>query len=156
MLNVPTGYLDEGTYTIEVTTKTGEVLSRSRQQRNASTEAYVASYLANRQRILDSFGPTSWPTLASLGGPDAYYVYRLGKARSLREFNTQQLAWWDNIYIQRARGVDEQAGRNKGAVTLPFELEPGTSYGHFVEITDGNVQSDANICVFQPHYFFTA
>jgi hypothetical protein len=156
MLNVPTGYMAEGTYTIEVTTKTGEVVSRSREQRSASTESFVSSYLANKERILDSFGPTSWSTLASYGGPDAYYVYRLAKAASLRDFDTQRLLWWDNIYIQRARGIDEQAGLNRSAVTLPFELESGRSYGHFVEITDGNVQSEANICVFQPHHFFQA
>lgn len=154
MLNVPAGFLAEGTYTIEVVTKDGQVLSRSREQRDAPSRAVVDSYLAHRERL--AYTLTSWTTLAELGGPDAYYVYRLAKARSLREFDTQRLLWWDNIYIRRARGVEPQAGLNKGAVDLPIELTPGESYGLFVEITDGNVQSDANICIFQPHRFLVA
>ncbi|MFD0591895.1 hypothetical protein ACFQZ4_04440 [Catellatospora coxensis] len=48
------------------------------------------------------------------------------------------------------------AGLNKGSVDLPIELTPGNTYGLFVEITDGNAQGEANICVFQPHRFLTA
>ena len=69
------------------------------------------------------------------------------------EFDTQKLAWWDNIYVQRMRG-DAKAGINRGEVVITSELKPKTSYGYFVEITDGNVQEEANICIFQPHQFF--
>ncbi|MEU8001864.1 hypothetical protein AB0B66_11940 [Catellatospora sp. NPDC049111] len=154
MLNVPAGFLAEGTYTIEVTTKDGEVLTRSREQRSAPSRAIVDSYLAHRDRM--AYTLTSWSTLAEFGGPDAYYVYRLAQAASLREFDTQQLLWWDNIYIRRARGVEPLAGLNKGSVDLPIELTPGETYGLFVEITDGNAQGEANICVFQPHRFLVA
>ncbi len=154
MVNVPKGFLPEGVYVIEVTTKDGQVLSKSRRQRNRPSDELVTSYLVHRDRLI--FTPTTWSTLNAFGGPDAYYVYRLAKGGSLREFDTQHLLWWDNIYIQRARGIDPKAGLNKTSVEPPVAFSPGHSYGYFVEITDGNVQNDANICIFQPHRFFTA
>ncbi|MFD0203431.1 MULTISPECIES: hypothetical protein [Saccharothrix] len=68
----------------------------------------------------------------------------------------QGCGWWDNIYLDAVGSGDATTGLDRGSVTLPVALEPGRSYGYFVEITDGNVQRDANICVFQPHQFFTA
>lgn len=93
---VPAGFLAEGTYTIGVTTKDRQLLTRSREQRSAPSRAIVDSYLADRDRM--AYTLTSWSTLAEFGGPDAYYVYRLAQAASLREFDTQKLLWWDNIF----------------------------------------------------------
>ncbi|QFZ21416.1 hypothetical protein [Saccharothrix syringae] len=173
MHNIPTGYLPEGEYTIEVTAKDGTVTSRSRYQRAAPTRALVPVYRENRDRILDAFTPSrsrepgpgtrldafrcAWATLRDFAGPaaDAYYVFRLARGGTLREFDTQKLTWWDNIYVDAARSGDRTNGLNRGEVTVGTPLEPGTSYGYFVEITDGNVQGDANLCIFQPHQFFT-
>ncbi len=38
---------------------------------------------------------------------------------------------------------------------MAAELKPDTTYAYFVEITDSNVQSETNICIFQPHQVFT-
>ncbi|TQM85103.1 hypothetical protein FHX81_7573 [Saccharothrix saharensis] len=167
MVNLPTGYLPEGEYTIEVTAKDGTVGSRSRVQRQESTDRIVPAYREHRARLLDSFTPSrtaepagpveriGWRTLAGLGGPDAYYVFRLAEGGTLREFDTQRLVWWDNIYLDAVRSGEPTTGLNRGEVIPPVALEPGKSYGYFVEITDGNVQRDADLCVFQPHQFFT-
>ncbi|HLU97665.1 MAG TPA: hypothetical protein VKZ89_12565 [Thermobifida alba] len=171
MVNLSTGFLPEGEYTIEVTCTDGTVLTRSRTQRQDSTEALVSAYRDNRQRMLDSFTPSgrgrlpegtaltglecSWSTLRELAGQDAYYIYRLAEGGSAREFDTQNLTWWDNIFMQRLRGGDVAAGLNRGGVTVPEELEPDTTYAYFVEVTDANVQSETNICIFQPHQVFT-
>ena len=66
-----------------------------------------------------------------------------------REFDTQNLTWWDNIFFQKLRG-DATAGLNGTASPWP-QLKPDTTYAYFVEITDSNVQSETNICIFQPH-----
>lgn len=167
MVNLPTGYLPEGEYTIEVTAKDGSVTSRSRVQRQEPTDRIVPVYRENRAKVLDAFTPSrtaeptgavrrvDWLTLDELGGPDAFYVFRLAEGGTLREFDTQRLLWWDNIYLDAVRSGEPTTGLNRGGVALPVPLDPGRSYGYFVEITDGNVQSDANICVFQPHQFFT-
>jgi hypothetical protein len=157
MVNVATGYLAEGDYTVEVTLRTGETLSQTRTQRGLPGAALVSAYLENREKLLSSFaGPGSWSTLADLGGPDAYYVYRLAEGAGPDEFDIQHLVWWDNIFIQRARGTDDQAGLNRGQVTARPTLRAATAYTWFVEITDANVQSETNICILQPHQTFTA
>jgi hypothetical protein len=171
MVNLPTGFMDEGEYTIEVTCKDGTVLAKSRVQDNGSADAVVSAYTGHRAEIRASFSPSgdrplpagapltgvrsSWATLRDLADVDAYYIYRIAEASSAREFDTQRLVWWDNIFIQRAGGGEAGAGRNRGEVAIGTELRPGTSYGYFVEITDGNVQGETNVCVFQPHQFFT-
>lgn len=170
MLNMATGYMREGEYTIEVKCKSGEVLKMSRVQRNAPGEAAIAAYKKNKGKILESYDPSrvrpfergsltdvklSWSTLADLGGPDAFYVTRLNEGSSTIQADVQKLVWWDNIYIQRIRTNDPKAGENRGEVTVTTELKPKTSYAYFVEITDGNVQRDANYCIFQPHQIFT-
>jgi len=96
----------------------------------------------------------SWKTLSHFGGVDAYYVFRLAEASTSREFDAHNLAWFDNIYLQRLRTGDVLAGFNRGEVVVETELKPATSYGYFVEITDANVAGEANICFFQPHQFF--
>ncbi|AAZ57085.1 hypothetical protein Tfu_3052 [Thermobifida fusca YX] len=170
MVNLATGFLPEGEYTIEVTGKDGTVDRRSRMQRQESTDALVPAYREHRQQILNSFAPSgrqrlpegtaltdlvcSWRTLKELAGRDAYYIYRLAEGGSAREFDTQNLTWWDNIFFQKLRG-DATAGLNRDSVTVAAELKPDTTYAYFVEITDSNVQSETNICIFQPHQVFT-
>ncbi|MFJ6676631.1 hypothetical protein ACIQMJ_36495 [Actinosynnema sp. NPDC091369] len=58
MVNLPTGYLPEGEYTIEVTAKDGAVTRRSRVQRQESTDRIVPVYREHRARLLDSFTPS--------------------------------------------------------------------------------------------------
>lgn len=170
MVNLPTGFMEAGEYTIEIRCTDGSVVKKSRIQKNAPSEAVVDAYVKNRQILYDSFSPSeknplppgapleniscSWSTLKDVAGPDCYYVYRLAEASTSMEFDTQNLAWFDNIYIQRLRDNDETAGFNKNGVTVGTALKPETSYGYFVEITDANIAGEANICIFQPHQFF--
>ncbi|WP_150236487.1 hypothetical protein [Nocardiopsis quinghaiensis] len=169
MVNLPTGFLAEGEYTIEVRGTDGSVQTRSRHQDGGVSRRLVEHYTAHRDEVLASFTPSggeeladvpevgglhcSWRTLDQLGGPEAYYIHRLSKGASAREFDTQNLTWWDNIFVQRMHGHAE-AGRGRGQVQVGAGLEPGTSYAYFVEITDANVQGETNICVFQPHQVF--
>ncbi len=171
MINLSTGFMKEGEYVVEVTCKNGDVIRKTRMQKNAISDSTVSVYLKNRQKIYDSFSPSktkpmpqraslkdvkcSWLTLKDVGDLDAFYVYRIAKGGSSAEADTQKLVWWDNIYIQRVYNNDLKAGLNRGQVTVTNELQPKTTYAYFVEITDGNVQSDANICIFQPHQVFT-
>lgn len=170
MVNLSTGFMKEGEYTIEVKCKNGDVLKKSRIQNNDPSDALVASYLKNRDRILKSFSPSQtkqlsrktplkdirvkWATLKSLGGVDAFYIFRLSEGKTARDFNTQKLVWWDNLFIQRMRG-NKNAGLNRGEVVIDIPLKPQTSYVYFVEITDSNVMGDTNICIFQPHQIFS-
>ena len=170
MVNLPTGFMEEGDYTIEIRCKDGSVVKKSRIQKNAPSEALVDAYVKNWQVIYDSFSPSkknplppdaslenircTWSTLKDMAGVDCYYVYRLAEASTSMEFDTQNLTWFDNIYIQRLRDNDDTAGLNKNGVTIGTSLKPKTSYGYFVEITDANIAGEANICIFQPHQFF--
>ncbi|MCX7982719.1 MAG: hypothetical protein N2572_07415 [Syntrophales bacterium] len=170
MVNLPKGFLEEGEYTIEVKLKDGRVVKKSRYQKRAPSEALVNSYVKYREDIYASFSPSkakplpmgtslanirvSWTPLKSLGGIDAFYVFRLAEASNSREFDAHNLVWFDNIYLQRLRTGDVTAGLNRGEVVVETELKPSTSYGYFVEITDANVAGEANICIFQPHQFF--
>ena len=168
MVNLDTGFMKEGKYTIEVTCKDGKVESMSREQKSAPTRAIVSAYTRSREAILDSFTPSSkhpfnaesglrdvpvsWSSLKALAGQDAYYIYRLSEGRSGKEFNTQKLVWWDNIFVQR--GSTPDAGKNRDRVVLDTELKKGTPYVYFVEVTDSNAMGETNICVFQPHQTF--
>lgn len=168
MVNLDTGFMKEGKYTIEVRAKDGSIHSMSRQQDNAPSRALVSAYLRNRDSILASFAPSakhpfekgqnlrnvrvSWSTLKSLGGPDSYSIYRLSEGRSGKEFNTQKLVWWDNIFVQRGTAPD--AGKNRNQVVMDTELKAGTNYVYFVEVTDSNAMGQTNICIFQPHQTF--
>jgi hypothetical protein len=166
MVNLPTGFMKEGEYTIEVKCKNGEVVKKSRIQNNVPSKALVASYLKNRKKIYNSFAPSTskkisaktplkdikitWSTLKKLRGVDAYYIFRLSEGKVSREFNTQKLVWWDNVFVQRLRG-NKDAGLNRGEVVIDTELKPKTSYVYFVEITDSSIMTATNICIFQPH-----
>ncbi|HPD56854.1 MAG TPA: hypothetical protein P5294_07450 [Smithellaceae bacterium] len=170
MINLPTGFMKEGEYTIEVTCKDGTVVKKSRMQKSAPSQAMVSSYLKHRDQILDSFTPSrknplkpgaalknikcSWKTLKDVDNHDAFYVYRLAQCTKPKEFDGNQLVWFDNIYTQRLFQNQPKAGLNRGEVVIETDLKPNTSYGYFVEITDGNIAGDANICIFQPHQFF--
>lgn len=170
MVNLPDGFLKEGEYTIEVTCKDGKVDTKSRVQKNAPSDILVEAYTKNWDRIFESFSPSrksqpkdlpkkdvklSWSTLKDVAGVDAFYVTRLAEASIPKEFDGNNLALFDNIYTQRLYSKDPSAGKNRHQVVVDKELRPQTDYGYFVEITDANVGGDANICIFQPHQFFT-
>lgn len=91
--------------------------------------------------------------MKDLGGPDAHYIFRLSIGGSAREFDTQNLTWWDNIFVEHMRG-NADAGLNRSSVRVGADLVADTPYAYFVEATDSNVQSETNICLFQPHQYF--
>lgn len=169
MVNLDTGFMPEGEYTIEVKCKNGETVTMSRYQKDAPGKALVSAYEKARSAIFDSYRPgngetlpagtglkdieVKWTPLSELAGQDAYYIFRLSQGRSPKEFDTQNLAWWDNIFLQRMAG-NAKAGLNKDGVTITNELKPETSYVHFTEITDSNAMGETNICIFQPHQTF--
>ncbi|WP_017570360.1 hypothetical protein [Nocardiopsis halotolerans] len=169
MVNLPTGFLPEGEYTIEVRGTDGSVQTRSRHQDGGASRRLVEHYTSHRDTLLASFTPSggreltdvpevgelrcSWQTLDRTGGPDAYYIHRLSRGSSAREFDTQNLTWWDNIFVQRMRGLAD-AGLNRSEVQVGAGLEADTAYAYFVEITDANAQGETNVCVFQPHQVF--
>lgn len=170
MYNIPTGFMEEGKYTIEITGKDGNVVSKSRIQNNAPSDAAVEAYLKNYDQIYESFSPSKtkplaagsslkdlklqWSTLKDVADLDAFYVFRLAQAATPMEFDGNNLAWFDNIYLERLRGNALDAGKNRNEVVVGAELKPNSDYGYFVEITDANIGGEANICIFQPHQFF--
>ena len=170
MINLPTGFMKEGEYTIEVKCKDGQVEKKSRVQKNGPSEAMVSSYLKHWDKIYHSFSPSKtkpmpsgaplknikcrWSTLKDVDKFDAFYVYRLAEGASSKEFDTQKLIWFDNIYLQRIGNNDPKAGQNRSEVIVGQELKPKKSYAYFVEITDSNIGGEANICIFQPHQIF--
>jgi hypothetical protein len=169
MVNLDTGFMEEGKYTIEVKCRDGSVRHMSREQKNAPSEKLLAAYLKNREQIMTSHAPSkfhpfaprasrrdisvSWRPLSELAGQDAFYIFRLSKGRSGKEFDTQNLVFWDNIFVQRM--TQPEAGKNRGSVIVRTELAPETSYVYFVEVTDSNAMGQTNLCIFQPHQVFT-
>ncbi len=170
MVNLATGFLKEGEYTIEVRCKNGDVVKKSRIQNNVPSDIIVSAYLKHKDAMYNSYSlsktkklsataplkdiKVTWSTLKDLDGVDATYIYRLTEGRSGKEFNTQKLVWWDNVFVQRMRG-NKDSGLNRGEVIMDTQLKPKTSYVYFVEITDGNIMGATNICIFQPHQIFT-
>lgn len=170
MVNLPTGFLKEGEYTIEVTCKDGKADKKSRVQDNRPSDEAVECYIKNREEVFGSFAPSqksplaadaglndiklNWKTLKDVGGPDSFYVTRVAEASTSREFDGNNLTYFDNIYLERLIKKDLAAGQNRNEVTINKELKPDTDYGYFVEITDANVGGEANICIFQEHQFF--
>lgn len=170
MVNLPTGFMKEGEYTIEVKAKEGKGDKKSRIQRSAPSDAAVSAYLKNHEQIFNSFFPSktksisagaplsnikySWSTLKDVADLDAFYVFRLAQASIPTEFDGNNLTWFDNIYLQRIMKNDPKSGLNRNEVIVKKELKPKTPYGYFVEITDSNISGEANICIFQPHQFF--
>jgi hypothetical protein len=170
MINLDTGFMPEGTYEIEVVGRDGTRTSKSRLQRTAPGAALVSAYKENRQRIYDSFSPgqgaelapaaprsqvaVKWSSLKELAGQDAYYIFRVSQGASIKEFDTQRLTWWDNIFLQRA--ANPTAGLNRDQVAIGAELTSGKPYVYFTEITDSNAMGETNMCIFQPHQSFRA
>lgn len=168
MVNLDAGFMKEGVYEIEVQCKDGNVVSKARRQKNSPSDALVSTYLRNRDRLYRSHSPgntqrllaggpltnlnVTWSSLRELAQFDAFYVFRLSEGRSSKEFNTQRLVWWDNIFVQS--GTQRDAGRNRNAVTVTAQLKPDTGYVYFTEITDSNAMGETNICIFQPHQTF--
>lgn len=169
MVNVDGGFIPEGEYTIKVLGKNGELIRRSRRQDNEASHRLVNTYLRRKLELYDSFSPSrlnplpadsnlssiscSWNTLKETDDVDAFYMLRLAEAATPESFNTHKLVWWDNMYLDRARGQMD-AALNRNTVKIPRSLKPATSYGYFVEIADSNVHEDTNVTIYQPHHFF--
>ncbi|HCA25052.1 MAG TPA: hypothetical protein DEP32_12885 [Pseudomonas sp.] len=168
MINLYTGFMAPGEYSIEVKCKNGETKRISRVQDNAPSERLMAGYLKHRDRLKASYRPgheqklpagTPLTNLAvdcesfkTLTGEDAWYVFRICEARNSKEFDPQNLYWWDNIFLQRLS--DPDAGKNRNHLVISAELRPGTAYTYFCELTDGNTMGGTNICIFQPYQTF--
>lgn len=67
MLNQPTGFMEEGEYTVEVHCADGRVLTRKRRQDNTTSRALVSHYTGNRDAILSSFSPSGGAVLPPRG-----------------------------------------------------------------------------------------
>lgn len=169
MVNLDTGFMPEGDYSIDVVTRDGRKVGASRRQVNRTTEQLVSGYKQTKPAIAASWAPSSgrplragepldhlsvrWTSLKAQADLDAYYIFRLSEGRSGKDFNTQKLVWWDNIFTQ---GLSEpSAGLNRDEVTLGNPLAVGKSYVYFVEVTDSNAMGRTNICIFQPHQSFS-
>lgn len=170
MINTNNGFMAPGEYTIEIKCKDGSVVTRSRIQDNDISSQVLDAYIAHRDEVYNSFSPThtdkmpegsslenikaSWKSLKDVAGVDSYNVFRIGEASNSLEFDTQNITWWDNIFMQRVYGQDQFAGQNRNEVTIATTLKPKTDYGYFIETIDANVQGETNICILQPHHFF--
>jgi hypothetical protein len=166
MTNLHTGFMAPGEYVIEVKAKDGSTKSISRVQDNAPSDALMAAYRKSQDELAASWAPArgelvegglkditiQCKAIQALTGQDAYYVFRLSEGKSGKEFDTQNLVWWDNIFLQRF--TDPKAGLNRNKLTVQTVLEPGKHYVYFTELTDGNSMGGTNICVFQPHQTF--
>ncbi len=169
MINVDKGFLKAGEYTVEVKLKNGGILKKSRVQDNVSADALLASYLKNRKKLYASHFPSQkrkmpadadladvsvlWTPLKKMGGPDAYYIFRICEGKSGKEFDTRKVIWFNNIFFERLKNPD--AGLNIDRVTIPRGLKARTHYVYFVEIADHNTMGQTNMTIFQPHHIFT-
>ena len=169
MINVDKGFLIAGEYTVLVKLKNGDILKKSRMQDNVSADALLASYLKNKKKIYKSHAPSQskkmpakteladvavkWTPLKKMGGPDAYYIFRICEGKSGKEFDTKKVIWFNNIFFEKLR--NPEAGLNIAGVTIPKELQARTSYVYFVEIADNNTMGKTNMTIFQPHQVFT-
>lgn len=167
MVNLDSGFMKEGEYTIEVKCKNGDVKTKSRFQKNAPSEAIVSGYLENREKLYNSFSPSKkvsihtplknvkvkWSTLKELSNLDTFSIFRVSEGGSGMEFDVQKLIAWDNIFVERYE--NENAGLNRGEVVIREELKSNTSYVYFTEITDSNIMGETNICIFQPYQVFS-
>ncbi len=137
----------------------------SRMQKDVPGQAIFKAYRKVEDEIHNSYRPAdgsrlpegtslqnirvTWKPLSELAGQDVYYIFRLAEGRNAREFDTQNLAWWDNFFLERF--TNPRAGLNRSGVTISNTLKPDTSYCHFTEITDSNAMGETNMCIFQPH-----
>ncbi len=169
MINMRTGFMEEGEYKIEVKCKNGDVVSKSRCQKDAPGKRLVKTYLEHKDVLFESFAPGTmnkmpedatlnnvkikWKTVYEVAGIDAYSIFRISKGATSQEFNIQDLTWWDNVFV--LRNSNPTYGLNKGEVIVQKPLKSNTSYAYFVEVTDSNTMGETNICIFQPHQLFS-
>ncbi len=168
MVNLATGFMAPGEYRIEVKCKDGSVKSIARTQDNEPSERLMAAYLRHRDTLKASYTPGQGQTLPAgtaltnlaidcasfkqLTGEDAWYVFRICEAANSKEFDPQNLYWWDNIFLERFSNPD--AGKNRNHLVVKAELKPDTAFTYFTELTDGNSMGGTNICIFQPYQTF--
>lgn len=164
MKNMRGHFMEAGEHVIEVTFKNGKKSSISRIQDGEASDALYHSYLEAKPKI--KFSPTStlpagtdlskveasWTSLKSLGGIDAFYIFRLAKAERSDDFDIQNLTWWDNVFVKRL--TDPMTGQNKDRILIEETLEHDTGYGWWVEVTDSNRMGGSNLCCFQPVQLF--
>ena len=168
MVHLYTGFMAPGEYSIKVVTKGGHTCSMSSTQSNESTQAMMAAYLEHRATLQESYTPghniqlpadtnlaqvqVDCRSFKALSGLDAYYVFRLCEAEDNKAFDTQNLYWWDNIFLERMLNPD--AGKNRSSLNIGRELKPNSAFTYFTELTDSNAMGETNICIFQPHQTF--
>jgi len=133
------GFLPAGKYTIEVKGKDGSVAIASRVQDNEPLKKMLATYTQHREEIKSSFKPektenglkVNWKGINDFDGPDGYYIFRLAKGQSAETFDTQNLVWWDNIFVEAlflCKAAPDpiacafNAGRNRKSVSKPILL----------------------------------
>lgn len=152
------GFLENGEYTVEVRFRNGHVATRSRTLHY--DDRLVTAYLENRTRIQLAPGATtgvegdgrvsfSWTTLASLGGPDAFYCLRVCEGFSWPFLDPDK-----TVYTGEALEPGAQSsGLNLGVVRVP--LNPASSYTWFTEILDSNRLEEINVAILMPSVRFT-
>ncbi len=165
------GFLPPGKYTIDVKTKDGKTSSASRIQDNEPVVKMLETYTKKRDDLKSSFNveqtdnglAVNWKGLNDYGGSDGYYIFRCAPGDTAETFDTQNLVWWDNIFVEALFLCQADpdpvacafnAGRNRKSISFQNELEADKSYGYFVELTDSNIMGKTNLCIFQPHQFF--
>jgi hypothetical protein len=158
------GFLKDGEYTVTVEYKNGEKSRMSRTLRY--DDSILGSYLAQRDKI--AFSPAEpaagsdasqspiemkWTTLASLGGPDAYYCLRIAEDKG-SGWDNANISVFDNIFD--ASKATPGAGLNKTSFSVAAGLlKPNSKYAWFTEFCDSNHYRDINVCIFQPFQEFT-
>lgn len=68
MVNLPTGFLPGGVYSIEVLGVDGEILTRSRHHDIAASRSSVEFYTSHRSEIAKSFTPSGRTELETMPG----------------------------------------------------------------------------------------
>ncbi|AQZ94378.1 hypothetical protein ACFSB1_16970 [Halopseudomonas phragmitis] len=168
MINLYSGFMEPGEYVIEVKCKDGSVKTISRVQDNAPSDKLMAAYLPQRERLKASYQPgqcqplpagtaltgveVTCDSLKELSGVDCWTVFRICEASNSKEFDPQNLYWWDNIFLERFS--NPEAGKNRNRIRIPVELKAGSAFTYFSELTDGNTMGGTNICIFQPYQTF--
>lgn len=158
--NGNTAFLADGKYQVRVDFADG---AKDRAHRKLTTDPdLLSAYLALKSGVQFSPSgtaapaagvPFSWTTLASLGGPKAYYnVWASPDPNFAVGFVDAQTGLQSNIFAQAA--TKPKAGLNMSSFTMTG-LPMGDSVW-FTEILDSNVLDDINLAIFQPIQFFVA
>ncbi|MCW4384552.1 hypothetical protein OH146_02055 [Salinibacterium sp. SYSU T00001] len=170
MVNIDGGFLESGEYTVEARLRDGSSRSISRVQDNGPGMRLLDAYREHRDTLRNSWRPArgeklddsadltsvevTQADLKELSGVDAFHIFRMCQGSGRADWDTQNLYWWDNIFLQRLR--DPQAGLNRNTVQVQAALQPDTPYVYFTELTDSNRMGDTNMCIFQPHQHFVS